>query len=203
MAVAANGLDEAKSVAEHLHVVKSIARRFATVGIPLKDLEQEGAIGLLMAVRNWDPAGASLWTYANFVITKHIKRAIGETEDGDLVPDVSIVSRPRTSAQKAEDASWDISMDAFRGDTSNTLHDVFASEAQTPEQLYIEAEERHFLAQAIERLGERDREIIRLGLAGRTLHEMGEVLGLCKARCQQIDARAKSALANSIRAQVA
>lgn len=49
----------------HLQVVVNLARRYGRFGVPFNDLIQEGAIGLLQAVRKFDPErDARLATYA-------------------------------------------------------------------------------------------------------------------------------------------
>jgi len=49
----------------HLQVVLNLARRYGRFGVPLNDLIQEGAIGLMQAVRKFDPErDARLATYA-------------------------------------------------------------------------------------------------------------------------------------------
>lgn len=59
------GADEARLVESHVPLVKSFARRYARFGVPQADLVQEGLIGLLQAVRKFDPSrDVRLGTYA-------------------------------------------------------------------------------------------------------------------------------------------
>lgn len=52
-------------VLSHLRVVINVARSYGRMGIPLQDLIQEGTIGLIQAVRKFDPdRDARLATYA-------------------------------------------------------------------------------------------------------------------------------------------
>ena len=64
----------------HLSFVVSIARKYRRYGVPMNDLVQEGSIGLLHAIRKFDPAaGARLSTYARWwvraAIQDHVVRS--------------------------------------------------------------------------------------------------------------------------------
>jgi RNA polymerase primary sigma factor len=60
-----DSLARAKLVEEHMGLVRSIAFRYRNLGLPIEDLAQEGAIGLLAAIDDYDPSrGASFSTYA-------------------------------------------------------------------------------------------------------------------------------------------
>jgi len=61
-------------VKSHLGFVVHIARRYRRFGLPLNDLVQEGTIGLIHAVRRFDPArNVRLCTYAAWWIRAHIQ----------------------------------------------------------------------------------------------------------------------------------
>ena len=52
-------------IASHLRLVISIARRYSKFGLPVNDLVQEGTVGLIQAVRKFNPdRDARLATYA-------------------------------------------------------------------------------------------------------------------------------------------
>ena len=82
----------------HLAFIVSIARKYRRYGVPMNDLVQEGSIGLLHAIRKFDPsAGARLSTYARWwvraAIQDHVVRSwslvrIGTTAGakGDVLP---------------------------------------------------------------------------------------------------------------------
>lgn len=58
-------LARTKLVEEHMGLVRSIAFRYRDLGLPMEDLVQEGAIGLLTAIDDYDSSrGASFSTYA-------------------------------------------------------------------------------------------------------------------------------------------
>lgn len=64
----------AKLVRSHIGFVVHIARRYRRFGIPLNDLVQEGTIGLIHAVRRFDPGrNIRLCTYAAWWIRAHIQ----------------------------------------------------------------------------------------------------------------------------------
>jgi RNA polymerase sigma-32 factor len=61
-------------VSSHLGFVVHIARRYRRFGLPLNDLVQEGTIGLIHAVRRFDPGrNIRLCTYAAWWIRAHIQ----------------------------------------------------------------------------------------------------------------------------------
>ena len=69
---------------EHMGLVRSIAARYRNLGVPEEDLVQEGAIGLLTAVDEYDPArGTSFSTYAFWRIRAAVTHAV--TARGSLV----------------------------------------------------------------------------------------------------------------------
>ena len=66
-----------KLVLSHLRLVISIARGFLGYGLPYADLIQEGNIGLMKAIRHYDPdRGARLMTFAQHWIRSEIQEYI-------------------------------------------------------------------------------------------------------------------------------
>lgn len=73
-----NDLDAAQRlVLSHLRLVISIARGYLGYGLPYADLIQEGNIGLMKAVRHFDPTrGARLMTFAQHWIRSEIQEYV-------------------------------------------------------------------------------------------------------------------------------
>jgi RNA polymerase sigma factor (sigma-70 family) len=73
-----------KLVEEHMGLVRSVAVRYRDLGLPADDLVQEGAIGLLGAIDNYDPSqGAMFSTYAFWRVRAAITHAL--TAQGQLI----------------------------------------------------------------------------------------------------------------------
>ncbi|HEY6960384.1 MAG TPA: sigma-70 family RNA polymerase sigma factor [Gaiellaceae bacterium] len=71
-------------VEEHMGLVRAIAFRYRGRGLPLEDLVQEGAIGLLRAVDDFDPErGTAFSTYAFWRIRAAVTHAL--TADAQIV----------------------------------------------------------------------------------------------------------------------
>lgn len=71
-------------VEEHMGLVRAIAFRYRDHGLPLEDLVQEGAIGLLGAVDDYDPdRGTAFSTYAFWRIRAAVTHALAA--DGQIV----------------------------------------------------------------------------------------------------------------------
>ena len=78
-------MNKEKIATEYLPLVKSIANKYAHLGVPIEDLEQEGMIGLLKAADKFkDDKGAKFSTYATFWIKKKILAAIDKERKGSL-----------------------------------------------------------------------------------------------------------------------
>jgi RNA polymerase sigma-32 factor len=80
-------------VASHLRVVVKIARSYGRFGLPVNELIQEGTVGLIQAVRKFNPdSGARLGTYAMWWIRASIQEYI--------LRSWSLVKMGTTAAQK-------------------------------------------------------------------------------------------------------
>jgi RNA polymerase sigma-32 factor len=136
-------------VTSHLRLVAKIAMRYRGYGLPIADIVSEGNVGLMQAVRRFDPErGTRLSTYAMWWIKATIqeyvlrswslvkisansaqkklffklrraKRAISALEDGDLRPDQVKTIASRLDVPEREVVDMDRRL---RGDLSLNLH---------------------------------------------------------------------------------
>ncbi len=64
-------------IRDHLYIAKYIARKYKNNNIPYEDLVQEGYIGLIQAVKHFDPdRGVKFSTYATFWVKQAILDAV-------------------------------------------------------------------------------------------------------------------------------
>lgn len=92
----------ARLVDEHMGLVRSIAFRYRDLGLPTEDLVQEGAIGLLEAIDEYDPTrGARFSTYAFWRARAAITHAL--TARGQLIRVPRPVLEHRRDVARARD----------------------------------------------------------------------------------------------------
>jgi RNA polymerase sigma factor (sigma-70 family) len=66
-------------VSSQLELVRSVAWRYRDLGLPFDDLVQEGSLGLLDAIEQYDPArGPDFDSYARFRVRRAIRNALTE-----------------------------------------------------------------------------------------------------------------------------
>lgn len=104
----ASGESEQAIVKRHERLIRSAARPFVSRGVCSDDLEQEGRIALLDAVRRWRAdEGAAIWTYARkFVFSAMLKFVTREASEpcrrGEQ--DETVLDRQPSSECTSEDA---------------------------------------------------------------------------------------------------
>jgi RNA polymerase primary sigma factor len=216
-------------VEEHMGLVRSLARRYRGLGLPVEDLTQEGAIGLLEAIDDFDAGkGASFSTYAYWRIRRAITHAL--TAHGRLLRlPKSVLEHRRTLA----DATAAL-MNAGRRPTPDALAEaaqlpvaevvaaleapariasldddgipIADSAAVDPSAEAVSGVERAALHDAIGHLSARQRTVIerRFGLSGepRTLAEIADDLQLSTGRVRAIESDAMHDLALELEAAI-
>jgi RNA polymerase primary sigma factor len=93
-------------VRSNLRLVVNIAKQFASRGLPLSDLIEEGNLGLLRAVEGYDPSHETRFsTYASWWIKQAIKRALINSVQSIHIPAYMVeqISRWRQAAAQLED----------------------------------------------------------------------------------------------------
>src|SRR5690348_2190853 len=67
-------------VEEHLPAVRAVAAHYGGLNVPIDDLVQEGCIGLLDAIRTFDPSrGVDFESFARFHVRCAIRDALTQT----------------------------------------------------------------------------------------------------------------------------
>jgi RNA polymerase primary sigma factor len=214
-------------VEEHMGLVRSLALRYRDLGVPMDDLVQEGAIGLLTAVDQYDPSfGASFSTYAYWRVRAAVTHAV--TAQATVVRIPRPLLEHRREVAKAQQqltrgrgpsvselaAATQLShgevVEALAPTAAVSLDDgerrardlVVADAAREPEQLVLRREEIRALRHALRRLAPRKRAIVgrHYGLNGRaaTLTEIGSDLDLSPERTRALKDEALRELAAAL-----
>lgn len=177
-------------VEEHMGIVRSIAVRYRDLGLPVDDLVQEGAIGLLSAIDDYDSSrGTSFSTYAFWRVRAAVTHAVTARANLIRVPRPVLERRRQVAAaqsmlsatvgapsvrdlsvatalapeQVAEALAPPrvLSLDETLPD-GNRLADRLADDpAASPEALAVTALERRTLRNALGRLRPRPRAILK------------------------------------------
>ena len=173
-------MDEAarQELIEHnLRLVVYIARRFENTGINIEDLISIGTIGLIKAINTYrTDKNIKLATYASRCIENEILMYLRKSSS----------QRNEVSLDEPLNTDWD--------GNELLLSDVLGTDADTVMRP-IEADvDRQLLGAAIEKLSDREREIIvlRFGLNGRreqTQKEVADRLGISQSYISRLEKR--------------
>ena len=185
-------------VRAHLAFVVHVAKEFRGRGVPFEDLLGEGCVGLLKAMRRFDPAsGARFMTYAGFWVRKSILQALTEQP--------RTVRVPRYAREHGRAAPREIRLEApIPGSDDRRLADVLAdSSVPHAGDAMIEEQRIRRLRRLVLALGPRERAVLasRYGLDGaraRTLSEVGMGLGISRERVRQIEVGALARLRKAL-----
>jgi RNA polymerase sigma factor (sigma-70 family) len=128
-------------VEEHMGIVRSVARRYRDLGIPVDDLVQEGAIGLLGAVDDYDAQqGTSFSTYAFWRVRAAVTHAL--TARGSLVRvPRTLLERRREVASARRDLSGATGEPSVRELAAATALDAaqVAEALASPQPVFLDA----------------------------------------------------------------
>jgi DNA-directed RNA polymerase sigma subunit (sigma70/sigma32) len=95
-----------RMIKANLRLVIAIAKHFASRGVPLPDLIEEGNVGLIRAVEGFDPAqGTRFSTYAAWWIKQAIRRMLTHAVQPIHVPAymVELIQRLRETSRQLEE----------------------------------------------------------------------------------------------------
>ena len=173
------GEEQARStlIERNLRLVVYIARRFENTGINIEDLISIGTIGLIKAINTYrTDKNIKLATYASRCIENEILMYLRKNAS----------QRGEVSLDEPLNTDWD--------GNELLLSDVLGTEADTVMRPIEDDVDRQLLAAAIDKLPEREREIIvlRFGLQGRqeqTQKEVADKLGISQSYISRLEKR--------------
>jgi RNA polymerase primary sigma factor len=202
-------------VEANLSLVVSVARRYASCGVPFMDLVQEGHIGLMEAVDGYDPVRDGRFsTYASWCIRQAVRRAA--VEEGRVVRIPPATARAIEGLRRAFAALTEVldrepiaaelakEMDTTTLRVSRLLRlarpllpldavggDIDGAGGSASDELVVAAL-RVDLYAMLARLNARERRVLQLrfGLVDHrrcSLEEIGRRLGLSRERVRQVE----------------
>ena len=164
-------------IERNLRLVVYIAKRFENTGINIEDLISIGTIGLIKAINTYrTDKNIKLATYASRCIENEILMYLRKNAS----------QRGEVSLDEPLNTDWD--------GNELLLSDVLGTEADTVMRPIEDDVDRQLLAAAIDKLPEREREIIvlRFGLQGRqeqTQKEVADKLGISQSYISRLEKR--------------
>ena len=216
-AQAGDGNAEQQLIRENLPLVTAIAKRYQNSGIEMDDLRQLGAIGLLKAIRKFDPAfNVCFSTYAVPLIAGEIRRFL--RDDGIIRfsrSAKSLASRVRTELQNDPDLTIGSLSDrlcvsreelaaALASDTPVCSLDEPYSDGDGNrfDRIGVESEEERSVSRlslnaALNMLNERERLLVRLRYhEEKSQSEVGKLLGVSQVQVSRLEKKILSVLRN-------
>jgi len=232
-------------VLSHLRFVVHVARGYGGYGLPLADIVQEGNVGLMKAVKRYDPSlGVRLvsfavhwiraeiheyvlrnWRLVKVATTKaqrklffNLRRMkknlawLTHEETRAVARDLGVRPEEVTEMEQrlaARDLSFDPAPDADDEDGFGPAAYLPAPDADPADQVAeaeAAAETSQHLAQAIEALDARSRDIVRrrwVEAPKATLHDLADEYGVSAERIRQIEAAALRKLRGNLTAAAA
>jgi RNA polymerase primary sigma factor len=210
-------------------LVRSVAFRYRDLGVPMDDLVQEGAIGLLTAVDQYEPSfGASFSTYAYWRIRAAVTHAVTAQATAVRIPRPLLERRRAVamaqqrlapgrapsvrelaaatslSPEEVIEALAPASVASLDDDERPAVDGLATDPSRGPEAQAIHREEIRAVCRGLRHLTPRKREIVKrhFGLAGSpaTLDEIGGDLRLSPERTRALKDEALRELAAAVSA---
>ena len=208
---------ESESVQKHLGLVIRVAQKYKDLGVDLDDLVQEGLIGVMVALKNYNPEKGLFSTYATLWIAQKIRRYVENNSRNVRLP--VWAGRARYQAARYAERSRKLTgripdldeiVDNIRLDVSkkyirsvvsigfqeSSLDELIDDSRTLHDIIACDSEQADFdvhenLNIAIEALCERHRDVIRMRyFEEKSLGECGKYFGVCRERVRQIQADA-------------
>jgi len=215
-----------EEVQNHLGLVIRIAKKYQDLGVDLDDLVQEGMIGVMVAIKNYDPEKGAFSTYASLWIAQKIRRYVENNSRNVRLP----VWAGRAKYQAAryaerrrrltgsfpgldeivDNVRLGISKKYIKSVVSTGFHhesslDELIDDSRTlHDVLASDCEQADFEAHenlniAMQTLCERHRDVLIMRyFEDKTLGECGKHFGVCRERVRQIQADALAELKKTI-----
>ena len=173
-------------IERNLRLVVYIAKRFESTGVSLEDLISIGAIGLIKAVNTFNPEkNIKLGTYASRCIENEI-----------------LMYLRRSSRQKTE-VSIDEPLNVDWDGNELLLSDILGTEEDTVHERLEEEADRKLLAEALQQLHPREREIVELRFGLRdgkelTQKEVADRMGISQSYISRLEKKIMTRLRKEI-----
>jgi len=214
-------------VVSNLRFVVKIAREYLSYGFALSDLVQEGTIGLMKAVKKFDPfKGYRLISYAVWWIRagiqNHIMKFWSQVKIGTTQAQIKNNEMTEQEVSKVAElfgvknkdvidmefrmASRDYSLDATSTEDNTVSYLDILSDGKANQEKVIESIETNDLAHqgitdGLKKLSPREKKVIEsryLKNPPEKLRELGEELGISKERVRQIEVHALKKLKGAV-----
>lgn len=177
-------------IERNLRLVVYIARRFENTGINIEDLISIGTIGLIKAINTYDAdKNIKLATYASRCIENEILMFLRKTSN----------RRSEVSFDEPLNTDWD--------GNELLLSDILGTDSDMVMRPMEDDVDRKLLLDAVDKLSEREREIIimRFGLGGieeRTQKEVADLMGISQSYISRLEKRIILRLRREISRQI-
>jgi RNA polymerase sporulation-specific sigma factor len=164
-------------IEHNLRLVVYIARKYESSGVGMEDLISIGTIGLIKAVNTFSPArGIKLATYASRCIENEILMFMRKIQS----------QKHEVSIDEPLNIDWD--------GNELLLSDILGTDADCINRPIEQAIERDILLETVNRLGDRERQImqLRFGLLDgeeRTQKEVADIIGISQSYISRLEKR--------------